>query len=74
MLLVIDDSQGHLFVYVESLEAINRALERSNGKKLDRGKIGQSFVLAYDESKQTLALCGSNKVGYYIKLLQLIYR
>lgn len=63
LLLVIDDQKGDIMIYLEPLEGIAGALEqRAFKKKVNRGKIGHTLLVAYDETKRTLALCGSNKV------------
>lgn len=59
---MIADRAGHLSVYLERLTAMDGAIARGSGKRLDRGKIGQQLLLAYDESKKTLAVVASDKV------------
>ena len=53
---------GNLTVYLDRLEGIDGAIARGRGKPLNREKIGQKFLLAYDESKKVLAVVSSDKV------------
>lgn len=47
------------------------AIARGCGKLLNREKIGQEFLLAYDESKKTLVVVSSDKVRVHLTLLWL---
>ena len=60
--MVITDRTGNLNVYLESLAGMDAAISRGRGKPLNREKIGQEFLLAYDESKKMLAVVSSDKV------------
>ena len=62
LLLIISDRVGNLSVYLERLEVIDGAIARGRAKQLNREKIGQKFLLAYDESKKILAVVSSDKV------------
>lgn len=66
MLLVVVDRPGNLFIFLEAIHSIDGAITRSAHKtKLNRDKIGQDFILAYDESKRMLAVCASAQVCDY---------
>ena len=62
LLLVISDRTGNLNIYLESLAGMDAAVSRGRGKPLNRDKIGQEFLLAYDESKKMLAVVSSDRV------------
>ena len=62
-MLVVVDRTGNLNVYLESLAGMDAAISRGRGKSLNREKIGEVFLLAYDESKKMLAVVSSDKVG-----------
>lgn len=62
LLLIVQDNQGNLFVFLEALAGIDFAIAHNKHKKqLHREKIGQDFILTFDESKKMLALCSSTK-------------
>ena len=61
-MLVVVDCAGNLSVYLERLEGIDGAIVRGRGKPLNREKIGQEFLLAYDELKKMLAVVSPDKV------------
>ncbi|KAF8122287.1 hypothetical protein EV363DRAFT_1555266 [Boletus edulis] len=56
ILMVIAGCSGNLFVYLDSLASIAGAVARGRGKCLNREKIGQDFLLAYDEAKKLLVV------------------
>lgn len=62
ILLVIADRRGDLNVYLDRLEYIDGVITHGRGKTLKREKIGRNFLLAYDESKKTLAVVSSDSV------------
>ena len=66
ILLIVADRTGNLSVYLESLTAIDGAISRGRGKQLNREKIGQDFVLAFDESKRMLSVVSSDKVCIFV--------
>jgi hypothetical protein len=60
-LLILDNRRGKLYVFLEDITTLNMAIERGKYKKqLHRDKLGQTCVMAYDESKRMLAVCGTN--------------
>ena len=56
------DRAGNLSVYLDRLAGMDGATAHGRGKPLNRAKIGQEFLLAYDESKKMLAVVSSDKV------------
>ncbi|KAG6331499.1 hypothetical protein ID866_7590 [Astraeus odoratus] len=66
LLLIVADRPGNLTVYLEHLTAIDPAITRGRGKALNREKIGQEFVLAFDESKRMLSIVSSDKMQLHI--------
>ncbi|KIJ64840.1 hypothetical protein HYDPIDRAFT_40028 [Hydnomerulius pinastri MD-312] len=64
--LAVTDRQGNLHIYYESLTAIDGALSRGIGKPLDGGKIGQKFLLAFDESKRMLCVVATSKLQLHL--------
>ncbi|KAH7907394.1 hypothetical protein BJ138DRAFT_1014577, partial [Hygrophoropsis aurantiaca] len=66
LLLIVVDSAGNLLIYLERLSAIENAIERGRNKIFHRDKIGQGFILAFDESKGMLAVCASTKLQLHI--------
>ena len=61
LLLVVADA-GNLKVYLDRLAGMDDAISRGRGKVLNGEKIGQEFLLAYDESKKMLAVVSLGKV------------
>ena len=61
------DRVGNLSVYLESLTAIDGAISQGRRKVLNRERIGQDFVLAFDESKRMLSVVSSDKVRILIQ-------
>ncbi|EIN14302.1 hypothetical protein PUNSTDRAFT_41556 [Punctularia strigosozonata HHB-11173 SS5] len=58
-LLIVDDSKGGIHVYLEKLESLDKCVDRRAAKKTwHRDKIGGDFVIAFDETRRTLAVCG----------------
>ncbi|KAI6143614.1 hypothetical protein BKA82DRAFT_127237 [Pisolithus tinctorius] len=66
LLLIVTDRVGNLTVYLDHLTAIDAAIARGRGKILNREKIGQDFVLAFDESKRMLSIVSSDKLLLHI--------
>ncbi|KAL4072300.1 hypothetical protein J3A83DRAFT_4093511 [Scleroderma citrinum] len=66
LLLIVADRSGNPTVYLENLTAIDGAIERGHGKILNRERIGQEFVLAFDESKRMLSVVSSEKLLLHI--------
>ncbi|KAL4072279.1 hypothetical protein J3A83DRAFT_4092477 [Scleroderma citrinum] len=66
LLLIVADRSGNPTVYLENLTAIDGAIERGHGKILNRERIGQEFVLAFDESKRMLSVVSSEKLLLHV--------
>ncbi|KAF8548149.1 hypothetical protein OG21DRAFT_1501183 [Imleria badia] len=66
LLLVVADRAGNLGVYLDRLEAMDGAIAIGRGMRLNRERIGQEFLLAYDESKMTLAVVSLDKLLLHI--------
>ncbi|KIK82025.1 hypothetical protein PAXRUDRAFT_832450 [Paxillus rubicundulus Ve08.2h10] len=60
ILLAVTDLQGNLYIYYESLTDINAAVSRRHCKRMDAGKIGENFLLAFDESKRMLCIVATS--------------
>ncbi|KAL4063347.1 hypothetical protein J3A83DRAFT_4404551 [Scleroderma citrinum] len=66
ILLIVADHLGNLNVYLEHLTSIDGAIGRGRGKVLNRERIGQDFVLAFDESRRMLSIISSKKLLLHI--------
>lgn len=52
-----------VLIYLEKIDSIENAVHNSRFKKrLHKEKIGNDFLLAFDESKRMLAVCATDKV------------
>lgn len=57
------DCQEEIRIYLDRIDAIeNAVLSGRLTKKLHRHKIGNDFILAFDETKRMLAVCATDKV------------
>lgn len=62
LLLILVD-RDKVFIYLDRLPAISMTIRRRQAiKRLDRGKLGQDVMFAFDETKRALAVCASKKV------------
>lgn len=66
-LLIFDDRRGYVKIFLESLHEMDSAIRRSSEqrtekKQLPTDKLGAEFILAYDETKRMLAVCGTLEV------------
>ncbi len=65
-LLVVDDNRpgGNLSIYLEYISVLDNAIQQNRHKKvLHKDKLGENFVIAFDEIKRMLLLCASSKVS-----------
>jgi hypothetical protein len=63
LLLVLADRDKHS-IYLESLAGLDAAIARGRTiKTLNRDKMGEDVLFAYDEVKRTLAVCAPAKVS-----------
>ncbi|KAK0217807.1 hypothetical protein IW262DRAFT_1560097, partial [Armillaria fumosa] len=63
-LLIVDDHrpEGNLNIYLEQLSVLDNAIQHNRHKKLlHKDKLGENFVIAFDEIKRMLLLCASSK-------------
>ncbi|KIJ61776.1 hypothetical protein HYDPIDRAFT_115606 [Hydnomerulius pinastri MD-312] len=66
LLLVVIDRTGNLLIFLDNLAAMENAIDRGRAKILHRDKIGQEFMLAFDESKRMLAVVASEKLHLHV--------
>jgi hypothetical protein len=66
-LLVVNDNQKYISVYLEGIVGMDGALKRDRGykKRIPVEKVGVDVLISYDETKRMLAVCGSTKVRAY---------
>ncbi|EJF62764.1 hypothetical protein DICSQDRAFT_57253 [Dichomitus squalens LYAD-421 SS1] len=67
-LLITRDRTGEGKVYLSSTMNLQAALDKRPSKELKRDKIGENFLLAYDENKRILAVCGLSNMGVNSRL------
>ncbi|KAK0239018.1 hypothetical protein EDD85DRAFT_769081 [Armillaria nabsnona] len=68
-LLIVDDNRpgGNLNIYLEQLSVLDNAMKQNRPKKLlHKDKLGENFVIAFDEIKRTLLLCASSKLHLFV--------
>ena len=54
-------------VYLERLQDIDAAIQRSRAiKTLNRDRMGEDVLFAYDEAKRTLFVCASANVSHIL--------
>ena len=56
--MITRDRSGDCQVYTSQMAGLNDATARHPLKLLKHDKIGEHFLLAYDETKRILAVCG----------------
>ena len=62
-LLILADRDKHA-IYLERLTEMDAAIQRAKAiKTLNRDKVGENVLFAYDEGKRMLAVCASAKVS-----------
>ncbi|KAF9228244.1 hypothetical protein BS17DRAFT_877588 [Gyrodon lividus] len=66
LLLVVIDRTGNLLLYVDNLAAMENAIDHGRAKTLHRDKIGQEFLLAFDESKRMLGVVACEKLQLHV--------
>ena len=63
LLLVLADRDRHS-IYLETLSGMDAAIKRGKATKpLNRDKVGEDVLFAYDEAKRMLTVCASAKVS-----------
>ncbi|KIJ61761.1 hypothetical protein HYDPIDRAFT_115585 [Hydnomerulius pinastri MD-312] len=66
VLVVLVDRDGNLLPFLEHLNGIGHAISRQRGKLLHRDKIGEKFLLAFDESKRMLSVVACEKLQLHV--------
>ncbi|KAI9573409.1 hypothetical protein HD554DRAFT_2055827 [Boletus coccyginus] len=66
ILLLLIDRGGNLLLHLDHLNNIENAIGRERGKMLHRDKIGDKFLLAFDESQAMLALISCEKLQLHV--------
>ncbi|KAF8549816.1 hypothetical protein OG21DRAFT_1447416 [Imleria badia] len=66
LLLVLIDRNSNLHLHLDHLCSIENSIGRERGKLLHRDKIGDDFLLAFDESQAMLALISSEKLQLHV--------
>ncbi|KAK0239015.1 hypothetical protein EDD85DRAFT_527825 [Armillaria nabsnona] len=67
-LLIVDDNrpEGNLNIYLEQLSVLDNAIQQNRPRKLlHKDKLGENFVIAFDEIKRMLLLCASSKLHVF---------
>jgi len=62
LLLVLIDRNANLHLHLDRLNNIENSIGRERGKMLHRNKIGDEFLLAFDESQAMLAVISCDKL------------
>ncbi|KAF8124364.1 hypothetical protein EV363DRAFT_1227517 [Boletus edulis] len=62
LFLVLIDRNANLLLHLDHLNNIENSIGRERGKMLHRDKIGDEFLLAFDESQAMLALISCDKL------------
>ena len=62
LFLVLIDRNANLHLHLDYLNNIENSIGRERGKLLHRNKIGDEFLLAFDESQAMLAVVSCDKV------------
>ncbi|KAH8114640.1 hypothetical protein DFH11DRAFT_1764593 [Phellopilus nigrolimitatus] len=59
-LVVVDDQNQDLHIYLENLSSLEAAIKHKEGakKRIKREKTGNDVVVAYDEGRRALVVCG----------------
>ncbi|KIJ12353.1 hypothetical protein PAXINDRAFT_14830 [Paxillus involutus ATCC 200175] len=66
LLLALVDRNANLHLFLDHLNSIESSIERERGKMLHRDKIGEEFLLAFDESQRMLAVVGCEKLQLHV--------
>ncbi|KAF9239497.1 hypothetical protein BU15DRAFT_88041 [Melanogaster broomeanus] len=66
LFLVLVDRNANLLLVLDHLNNIESSIGRERGKMLHRDKIGQDFLLAFDESQSMLAVVGCEKLQLHV--------
>ncbi|KAG9308631.1 hypothetical protein JVU11DRAFT_11582 [Chiua virens] len=66
VLLVLIDQNANLLLHLNHLNSIENSIGREHGKMLHRDKIGEKFLLAFDESQAMLAVISCEKLQLHV--------
>ncbi|KAG8215118.1 hypothetical protein J3R82DRAFT_8569 [Butyriboletus roseoflavus] len=66
LLLLLIDRNANLHLYLDHLNNIENSIRGERGKTLHRDKIGEEFLLAFDESQAILALISCEKLQLHV--------
>jgi len=69
LLLIVDDHNDGILVYLDSQQSISTAVHHSPRKNLHRSKIGEACLFTFDEGRRTLAVCETTKAGLSFQIL-----
>jgi hypothetical protein len=70
-LLLILLNRERISIYIDHLHAMDLAIRRERPiKNLNRKKLGDDVLFAFDESKRSLAVCASTKVFFFLGILE----
>ena len=62
ILLIVNDCNNNILVYLDSQQTIGAAVSRPPRKNLHRSKIGEACMFVFDEARRMLAICETTKV------------
>lgn len=66
---MVQNAKGEIKIFLDRCSVIAGAVERDSPKKiLHHDKIGNNFLLAYDETKRMLVVCAAEKVSRRLDL------
>ncbi|KAI0295672.1 hypothetical protein B0F90DRAFT_1820352 [Multifurca ochricompacta] len=67
ILLGLINSQGNVLIYIESLARVDNVIQSQSFTRLfHKDKIGETGIIAFDESKRMLAFCASTRMQLHI--------
>jgi hypothetical protein len=70
LLLILLDRE-RVSIYIDHLHAMDLAIRRERSiKNLNREKLGDDVLFAFDEAKRSLAVCASTKVCFLLGILE----
>ncbi|KAI0250894.1 hypothetical protein BJV78DRAFT_1275616 [Lactifluus subvellereus] len=74
LLLVLYD-RDRVSIYLERLTAMNMAIQRDRSvKNLNREKLGEDILFAFDETKRALVVCASTKLQLHMFVFDETFR
>ncbi|KAI9443965.1 hypothetical protein H4582DRAFT_1049491 [Lactarius indigo] len=74
-LLLVLANRDKFLVYLERLPVLDMAIQRGKPiKSLNRDKLGRGVLIAFDETKRTLAVCASTKLQLHLFVFDETFR